>query len=42
MFMDTLSINGTSPIRSSVDISDKLPEDVLKYIKERGLYYGAK
>jgi len=29
--MDTLSINGTAPIRPFIDISDKLPEDVLKY-----------
>ena len=42
MFMDTLSINGTAPIRSSVDISDKLPEDVLKYALKSDIDSGYK
>jgi len=42
MFMDTLSINGTAPIRSSIDISDKLPEDVLKYALKSDIDSGYK
>lgn len=42
MLMDTLSINETVPLRSSVDISDKLPEDVLKYALKSDIDSGYK